>query len=107
MDAVDEDINEIKRGYIAHNQAVQVPIAPKTGVVSSTMAHSDPSSHLTTMPITLTKKASSPDQRFTWGEQMELKVEAEDRHSLMDSPGGDKILLTKVNKSKEEFFAWH
>ena len=78
---VSTDMNELKRGYVAHNQAAQLLVAPITGVVSSTMAHGDPLSQLTTMLMMPTKKTSSPNQRFTWGEQMELKNEAEDHHS--------------------------
>ena len=93
------DVEELKRGNIARNQAAQLPVAPGTGVVQSTTAHS---AALT--PV----NADNADEdgivtRLTWGERMELEDENEDRDSSMDRPGGDKVCLTKVHQSTEEF----
>ena len=91
------DVDELKRGYIARNQAAQLPVAPGTGVVQSTTAHS---AALT--PV----NADNEDgivTRLTWGERMELEDENEDRNSSMDRPGGDKVRLTKVHQPTEEF----
>ena len=41
--------------------------------------------------------------RLTWGERMELEDEMEDRDGSMDRPGSDKVRLTQVHKSTEEF----
>ena len=48
-----------------------------------------------------TKKASSPDS--PGGERMELEDETEDCDGSMDRPGSDKVCLTQVYKSTEEF----
>ena len=41
--------------------------------------------------------------RLTWGEQMELEDKTEDRDGSMDCSGSDKVRLTQVHKSTEEF----
>ena len=62
-------VNELKRWYIAHNQAAQLLAAPATGMVPSTMAHS---------AALMTVNADNADRdgiitRLPWGKRMELE----------------------------------
>ena len=93
------DVDELKRGYIAHNQAAQLPVAPGIGMVPSTTAHS-------TALTPVNNDNANEDgiiTRLTWGKHMELEDENEDCNSSMDRPGDDKVRLTQVHQSTKEF----
>ena len=83
------DVDELKRGYTARNQAAKLPVASVSGVVPNTMAHS-----AAFTPVT--NNADNADKegivtRLTWGKRMELEDETEYRDSSMDHPGSDNF----------------
>ena len=110
LDAVDQmekrltevclDIDELKCGYTARNQAAKLPVASVSGMVPSTMAHS-----AAFTPVTNNSDNANEEgivTRLPWGERMELEDETEDCDGSMDHPGSDKVHLTQVHKSTEE-----
>ena len=95
------DVDELKHGYTARNQAAELPVPSVSGVVPSTTAHS-----AAFTPVTNNSDNADEERivtRLTWGERMELEDETEDRDGSMDHPGSDKVCLTQVHKSTEEF----
>ena len=94
------DVDELKYENIARNQAAQLPVTPRTGIVASTMAHS-----ATLTPV----NADSADEdgvitRLTWGKCMELEDKHEDRARQLHGPsGGNKVCLTQAHRSTKEF----
>ena len=93
------DVAELKCAYITRNKLAQLPVAPGTGVILCTTAHS-----AALMPVNADNAVEDGIvTRLTWGERIELEDKNEDRDSSMDRPRGDKVRLTKVHQSTEEF----
>ena len=109
LDRIDErlssvctDVEELKRDKHAREQAAKLPIVNNPGTVQSTTAHS-----AVFTPVGVTADDVNEDDvvtKLTWSEQMELADEDEGQgDSPVDRTGGDKVRLTQVHKSTEDF----
>lgn len=95
-------MEELKHDKYAREQAEKQPVVNNPGTVQSTTAH-----NAVLTPVSGTADDVNKDNivtKLTWSEQMELKDEVEGQvGSPVDCTGGNKIRLTHVQKSTEDF----